>query len=204
MILKLNFVNPITNKDDNLILEYPDIDNNNYSKYQKFDNEDDVIYHIYYLIGKITANSQSVINNKLLCPVNSFMYNNYLSDLYYYLLQIKNPIKYNDVIAKIINCHKCNVIFQNEFNCNKVEQSVPKKKSKKIPNKFFRAVSRNIFTGDTIYVYKNPKTEEIIESKDPNLLDELNSKKKVTKTKTKKAKGYSVPLKNITFSFKKK
>lgn len=202
MILKLMYDDPITNSSSVLILEYPEIDNSNYLHFLRSKNEKDCIEVLNVLINDWKNNAITIVKDKLLCPINSFMYNNNLSKIYYVLLDIENEIEYNNFIQKIINVHKENIVFQHEFNCNKVEQNVPKKKSKKIPNKFFRAVSRDIFTGDTVYIYKNPKTEEVIESKNPDLLEELNKKK--TKQRTKKATGYSVPLENITFSFKKK
>ena len=83
----------------------------------------------------------------------------------------------------------------------KIQNNKTKTKTKKtIPNKFVKAVTKDLFTGEDIYVYENLKTGEIIKSKNPNLLDELNAPKE--KEKKTKVKSISVSLDAMTFSFK--
>ena len=69
----------------------------------------------------------------------------------------------------------------------------------KIPNKFIKYTSRDLFTQEDTYIYENPKTGEKIFSDNPNLLDELNNK-----SKKKKDKSNVVSINNLFFDFKKK
>ena len=60
-----------------------------------------------------------------------------------------------------------------------------------------------MFTNKSKYVYCNYKTDEQVESDNPDLLDKLNSK--ISKRKqNNKRKQIGVPLNAMTFNFKKK
>ena len=103
---------------------------------------------------------------------------------------------YNEYIDKLINRHIENILF--EFNNPIVKKKLTKsKKQKDKPNKWIKAETNDLFTGEKRYIYENLKTGEIITSGNPDLLDELNAPKK----KQKKEKE-PISLNGIIFNFK--
>ena len=108
----------------------------------------------------------------------------------------ENILIQNDYITKIIDFHKNNIIIEATRYNNLKKPETKKSKGKSKPNKFVRQVTKDIFTGETVYVYTNLKTGETIKSTDGNKLDELNAKKKAKKEKT----SY-VPMSAMTFKF---
>ena len=109
---------------------------------------------------------------------------------------------YNEYIDKLINRHEENIAF--EFN-NPIVKKKPNnsKKQRERPNKWIKAITNDIFTGEERYVYENLKTGEIITSGNPNLLDELNSPKKKEK-KQKITQPKIISTEGIIFNFKLK
>ena len=107
---------------------------------------------------------------------------------------------YNEYVDKLINRHIENILF--EFN-NPIPKKKPtnSKKQKAKPNKWIKAETNDLFTGQIRYIYENLKTGEIITSGNPNLLEELNTKKQ-KKEKIQQPKVISTE--GLIFNFKKK
>ena len=89
-----------------------------------------------------------------------------------------------------------------EFN-NPIVKKKPtnSKKQKSKPNKWIKAITNDIFTGEERYIYENLKTGELITSSNPNLLEELNASKQ---RKKKENKPTVISTESIIFNFKKK
>lgn len=130
------------------------------------------------------------------------IYQEYKNLYYYHLLKLTNQYLYNIYLDKLCKREYENIIFEilNPYIVVTKKKEKPKRRSKQISNKFVKAVTKDMFTNEEIYVYENLKTGEIIKSKNPNLLDELNAPKK--KEKKQRTKVASVSFEAMTFSFK--
>lgn len=117
------------------------------------------------------------------------------------LTRIKDPIKYNHMVDLLEKRHKDNLEF--EENNPEIIEEIPKtkkqsKEKKKTPkNIWVKDESKDLFEDKPKYVYSNLKTGECIVSDNPNLLEELNAKKK--KEKKKKIK---IPKFNFKIEYK--
>lgn len=199
MTLNLIYLNPVNNINETLVCNYPNIDNSKYNTYiDKINN-----YDINYLIKEEIKNlsyKNPIYPTNIKC-YDTYFYSKSLSNFYFYLLKINNPIIYNKYIDDVIKTHIENIVYYDNLekeNKSKLVNKVLKSK-KKVPKGFVKEYSRNVFTGEYIYIYKNYKTGETIESDNPNLLDELNKPKVKVKSKV-----VSVSLDAMTFSFSKK
>ena len=121
---------------------------------------------------------------------------------YFYVNKITNQFIYNEYIDKLIKRHIDNIVFEHD-NPYIVNTKPNKKKKKSPPNKFVKYTTKDMFTNKSKYVYCNYKTDEQIESDNPDLLDKLNSKINKRKQNNKR-KQIGVPLSAMTFNFKKK
>lgn len=95
---------------------------------------------------------------------------------------------YNHYVDLLYARHKENIDFEETLvELRKISEKSTSKtiKKKNIPNKFVRAETHNLFTGELEYDYTNFATGESFISSNPNLLEELNAPKK--KNKVKKA-----------------
>lgn len=124
-----------------------------------------------------------------------------------YLVKFSNQLYYNAYLDKLIKQHLNNIEYEeetkeekgrkdnrsNKRNTNKHDSIL--KVSKRRVNKFHKLVTTDISTGKEKFIYVNEKTQEKVESDNPNLLEELN---------VRKTKHNPVPLSAMTFSFKKK
>ena len=82
-----------------------------------------------------------------------------------------------NLLLKLQNIIKI-ILLQKLTRYNTIKnQKLKNLKVKAKPNKFVRQVTKDMFTGQIIYVYTNLKTGETIKSTDGNKLDELNAKK---------------------------
>lgn len=190
MIFSISFLNPISNEEDYIKCNTDRITYDDWktiiSKFRNNSIDSVLDWHSAKLKG---------LNHET--DYTSFSYEkNFIIPILYYILRITNPFVFNKIIRKIINVHKENiVIYENEKEAAKFRNIKPtKKKSSKAKNKFYQEKQYDIF-GNLTYIYTNPKTGEVIQSDDPNLLETLNAKHKKTKV---------VSLDNMTFSFKKK
>lgn len=189
MVIKIN---------DNyeLILNYPTIDYLSWGNIKNCKSDNDIIKVLNSYLKDLDCNKK--LNGKFITKTNSFIYKDYLSFYYYYLVKLKNQILYNNYLNKLIDLHLNNINIEQtltsiDYYNNK---KVKKTKSKMPPNKFFKAETKDLFTGESQYIYTNFNTKEEIISSNPNLLDKLNNKNK----NNKKEKGVSMSL--ITFNFK--
>lgn len=123
--------------------------------------------------------------------------------IYWYircLLRITDYVKYNYYYNLLYTVHNFNLEFESLF-AEKEEKKIKtprvKKEKVKVENKFIKKITHNLFTGEEIYIYFNPKTGEEIESDNPDLLDELNAPKK-------KIKYNYIKPEHLHFNFNKK
>lgn len=211
MIAKIVFTNPINNKEDILIVKYPDVDYGYYRSLAICNDDAEIINILNSILLDINCTREYDCGRP--CMTNQFNYIAGISRYYYYLLKLTNQIIYNEYIDKLIKRHIDNLIFEYEHPyVPKVKnKSKVKSKNKKSNIKYEKFITRDIFTGDEVYIYENIKTKEIIESDNPDLLEELNSPtKKVTKHKNSNIKDLiepkkgGVPISSMTFSFKMK
>lgn len=100
------------------------------------------------------------------------VYYNRLSEYMYWLLKLDNYEVYNMYLDKLIQRHIDNVIFENEHPYIKPVNKSSSKLS------WCRQETIDLFTGLTTYIYQNLKTGEYIRSDNPDLLKELNERKK--------------------------
>lgn len=196
MIVKLSYVNPINNQDCELSINVLEIDYFKFKRIEDFNNDVDLCKILDNILTKIDCTKET--NYGRVCTTDCFMYNDSLSEYYFYLLKIKNQLIYNEYVDKVIKRHIDNIIYEYNIPANTaVVKSKPvKTKKKSIPNKFVKRVSIDIFTGEEIYYYTNLKTNEEVRSTNPNLLDELNAPKKKIKKKE-----IGIPISAMTFNF---
>lgn len=196
MIVKLNYVNPINDQDCELSITILELDYFKFKRIEDFNNDIDLCKILDNILIKIDCTKET--NYGRVCTTNCFMYNDSLSEYYFYLIKIRNQFIYNIYIDKVIKRHIDNILYEYNIpiNINVVKSKPVKAKKKSIPNKFVKRVSIDMFTGEEIYYYTNLKTNEEVRSTNPNLLDELNAPKKKIKKKE-----IGVPISAMTFNF---
>lgn len=204
MKLCLKYVNPINNQQENLNLDYPIIDYMTFKRIHDYNSDFDLIK----ILNNILKDLDCTIEydcGRLRMTVYP-IYHMTLSEYYFYLSRITNQFVYNEYIDKVIKRHIDNLIFEYEnpyIPPTKKKKSTTKKK-KLPPNKFVKYVTNDLFTNEEKYIYINHRTNQEIESINPNMLDELNAPKKKERKKSIKIKQVGVPMSAMTFSFKKK
>lgn len=198
MKLDISFFNPITSKEDVLILKYPNVDYN-YWRNNSYYSDDDLQYILDFILSNLDCSREYSYGRPM--SMDNFNYEYYLSNYYYHIVKFNNKSYYDIYINKLIKLHINNIIFENEYANRRIIENKPKKSKKHPSNKFVRYITYDLFTNEKVYIYENLATKETIESSNPDLLDELNSKKK-TKRGTKIVN--SVSLNNMTFNFKTK
>lgn len=190
----LNFEHPITNEKSFLEIYNGERDRFALNRLKPFNTQAELITIINETFDELDCSK--LVSGMPLIIISSQRYKNALSDIYYYINKLENNLIYNEFITKIIETHKNNIIIE-AARYNTIKKPETKKsKSKARPNKFVRQVTKDMFTGQIIYVYTNLKTGETIKSTDGNKLDELNAKKKV-----KREKSAGVPMSAMTFKF---
>ena len=197
MILKINFDNPITNEHSRLVIQYPMIDYAEWKRTPDYHSDKDItdILDNYLTHMDCTKEYNSGRPMMTTYPIYSI----YATFYFRFIIKLVNQFTYNQYINKFIKRHIDNLIFEHE-NPYIANIEKPKRKPKRAkPDKFFKQTTIDMFTGEKIYYYDNPKTGEHIESKDGNKLKELNARKI-----NKAIKKSTVPLSSMTFSFKKK
>lgn len=195
MNLHLTYHNPISSRDEVLVIYYPNVDYGYYL--QNMNITDDVVLCVTLDDCLSNLRCDKVVNG---VQVFSTKYPNYsinLSRYYFYLSKLRDYVLYNKYVDKLINQHIDNIKFETEFHSNNVINKLTKKKHKTRKNKFSKLITKDLFTGEDVYVYHNNSTGEEITSDNGELLDKLNKPIK----KEKKAKR-SVDFSNITFKFK--
>lgn len=200
MIMKLNYVNPIADEINYLEIQYPIIDYGKFKRLHEYNNDSDLIKILDNILKDLDCTKEY---NGIRFRTTSYpIYSMFLSDYYFYVNKIANQFIYNEYIDKLIKRHIDNIMFEHD-NPYIVNTKTNKKKKKSPPNKFVKYTTKDMFTNKSKYVYCNYKTDEQIESDNPDLLDKLNSK--ISKRKqNNKRKQIGVPLNAMTFNFKKK
>lgn len=197
MILKIDFDNPITNEHSRLVIQYPIINYQEWKRTSNYNNDKDITdildkYLTYMDCTKEYSSGRPMMTTYPIYSIYSTFY-------FWFVIKLVNQFIYNQYINKLIQRHIDNLIFEHE-NPYIANIEKPKRKPKRAkPNKFFKQTTIDMFTGEKIYYYDNPKTGEHIESKDGDKLKELNARKI-----NKAIKKSTVPLSAMTFSFKKK
>lgn len=200
MIMKLNYVNPITDEINYLEVQYPIIDYGKFKRLHEYNSDSDLIKILDNILKDLDCIKE--YNGIRFRTTTYPIYSMFLSDYYFYVNKIVNQFIYNEYIDKLIKRHIDNIVFEHD-NPYIANTKTNKKKKKSPPNKFVKYTTKDMFTNKSKYVYCNYKTDEQVESDNPDLLDKLNSK--VSKRKqTNKRKQIGVPLTAMTFNFKKK
>lgn len=199
-MVKLNYVNPITGEINYLEVQYPIIDYGKFKRLHDYNNDNDLIKILDNILKDLDCTKE--YNGVRFRTTSYPIYSMFLSDYYFYVNKITNQFIYNEYIDKLIKRHIDNIVFEHD-NPYIVNTKSNKKKKKSPPNKFVKYTTKDMFTNKSKYVYCNYKTDEQIESDNPDLLDKLNSK--ISKRKqNNKRKQIGVPLSAMTFNFKKK
>lgn len=196
----LNYVNPITNEINYLEVQYPIIDYGKFKRLHEYNNDSNLIKILDNILKDLDCTKE--YNGVRFRTTTYPIYSMFLSDYYFYVNKIVNQFIYNEYIDKLIKRHIDNIVFEHD-NSYIVNTKSNKKKKKSPPNKFVKYTTKDMFTNKSKYVYCNYKTDEQVESDNPDLLDKLNSK--ISKRKqNNKRKQIGVPLSAMTFNFKKK
>lgn len=199
-MVKLNYVNPITDEINYLEVQYPIIDYGKFKRLHEYNSDSDLIKILDNILKDLDCTKE--YNGVRFRTTTYPIYSMFLSDYYFYVNKIVNQFIYNEYIDKLIKRHIDNIVFEYD-NPYIVNTKNNKKKKKSPPNKFVKYTTKDMFTNKSKYVYYNYKTDEQIESDNPDLLSKLNSK--ISKRKqTSKRKQIGVPLNAMTFNFKKK
>lgn len=200
MIIKLTLEDPFNYLETiNFQVNYPNVDYGFYKGIKEFYTDEDICYILDNLILDLDCTREISCGRVLM--TNYPIYHNRLSNYNFYLLKIQNQFVYNKYLDKLIKRHLDNLIFEylNPLTKPVIDKHSTKSiNKKKVPNKFIKQITNDLYTGEEIYIYENYHTGEVIKSKNPNLLDELNNK---PKKKNKKVKTVGVPLDLMTFSF---
>lgn len=202
MIQTITYNNPITNTEESFFI---DID----ILLVNIDTWKADLYTLY--VGNIYNKLNEYLND-LDCtriyksgrPM-TIAYNSYKSTMakfFKLLYKIPGYSIYNEYVDKLIQRHIDNILF--EFS-NPIIKTKPtnSKKQKSKPNKWVKSITNDLFTGEERYIYENLKTGEIITSGNPNLLEELNNKKK-DKPKISTTPIKEISINNLILNFKKK
>lgn len=198
--MKLNYVNPITDEINYLEVQYPIIDYGKFKRLHEYNSDSDLIKILDNILKDLDCTKE--YNGVRFRTTTYPIYSMFLSDYYFYVNKIVNQFIYNEYIDKLIKRHIDNIVFEYD-NPYIVNTKSNKKKKKSPPNKFVKYTTKDMFTNKSKYVYCNYKTDEQVESDNPDLLDKLNSK--ISKRKqNNKRKQIGVPLNAMTFNFKKK
>ena len=198
--MTIHWIDVNDDKSINVEINIPNIE---YFDWQRLNNcltDEDIVFVLEDYLTKLDCTIEYSSGRPMMTTYP--MYQNYKDIYYYYLLKIKNQYLYNLYLDKLCQKEYNNIVFELEYPYRvKQEKTKTKSKVKKtIPNKFIKAITKDLFTGEEIYVYENLKTGEIIKRKNPNLLDELNAPKK--KEKKQRTKVAAVSFEAMTFSFK--
>lgn len=196
MIAMLKIYNPVFHDYINLNINEYSIDYFKWIRLKQFKDDNDIINILYDII--IDLNCEIIYDYGRPMITSSFLYNDKISEYFYYLNKLNNHILYNKYLDRLITRHIDNIIFEylNPIG-HKVDKIKNKSKKKKVKNEFVKFKTKDLFTNKDIYIYENFKTGEKITSEDNNLLEELNKKKK----KEKRVKEIGVPITSMMFNF---
>lgn len=182
------------------------IRNYDYDEWNIFTQNLTLDYIVHQILHLIFTLDVIEYKGELFYTTNSVSYNNKVSDIFRYLYKIDDYILYNKLYDLFIKKHNFNIEFEINFRnmlkeglvekpkrIVKPEQEKVKSKSKKAT--WIMHETEDLFNGKKQYLYENLKTGESISSDNPNMLDELKSRKKVKK---------EPKIINFTINFNKK
>lgn len=199
MIQTITYNNPISNNEESLIV---DIDSIHYEQ-RDFLLDLQTLYEgdIYKTLDNLLSDLDCTRIYKSGRPM-MIEYPQYKTTIIRFI-KLLNKIPgysiYNKYIDKLINRHVENIFF--EFNNPIVKKKPTNSKKQRVkPNKWIKAETTDLFTGQIRYIYENLKTGEIITSGNPDLLEELNKKKQKKQPKEPKI----ISTEGIIFNFNKK
>ena len=181
---------------------YPNYEYMNYTLFIGFISNRNIEDCLIELIRAIDCTKRTKQGKRYMIT-DCYAYNNFI---YWYircLLRITDYIKYNYYYNLLYTVHNFNLEFESLFvekEEKKIKTPKVKKEKVKVENKFIKEVTHNLFTGEEIYIYFNPKTGEEIESDNPNLLDELNER---LKRKSKVKSNNYIKPEHLHFNFNK-
>lgn len=197
-MITIDYINP----KDNITYGFPikdlDISYNTFKTIQEFNSDSDICKILNSFLNDLDCTRE--IKGQRVCMTSYPMYYYRCQQYIWYMKHFTNQILYNKYLDKLIERHQNNIYFEyvNPF----IPFTNKKKTKEKVPNKFFKTVTKNIFTNEIIYEYENPKTGERITSERDDLLEELNKPKlKKVKQSSRKKEKY-IPIKNMTYKFK--
>lgn len=194
MTIQLMFHNPISNNEDYLVFEETVLDYCNWRNIKDIKTDNDICEMLNLLL--IYLDCSRMLSGMPINRTTNIRYKDELGEYWYYLLKFNNQLLYNEYFDKLINLHTKNIIVENS-RIKEVKPKVTKTKKAKVENKYFRYTTKDMFTNEEVFVYRNPKTGDEITSTNPDLLDELNKPKE-------KVRKRAVDVSFMTFSFKKK
>lgn len=194
MTIQLMFHNPISNNEDYLVFEESIIDYCNWRNIKDTKTDNDICEILNLLL--IYLDCSRMLSGMPINRTTNIRYKDELGEYWYYLLKFNNQLLYNEYFDKLINLHTKNIIVENS-RIKEVKPKVTKTKKAKVENKYFRYTTKDMFTNEEVFVYRNPKTGDEITSPNPDLLEELNKPKE-------KVRKRAVDVSFMTFSFKKK
>lgn len=194
MIIQLIFHNPISNNEDYLVFEESVIDYCNWRNIKDTKTDNDICEILNLLL--IYLDCSRMLSGMPINRTTNIRYKDELGEYWYYLLKFDNQLLYNEYFDKLINLHAKNIIVEHS-RIKEDKPKVTKTKKVKVENKYFKYTTKDMFTNEEVFVYRNPKTGDEITSTNPDLLDELNKPKE-------KVRKRAVDISFMTFSFKKK
>jgi len=185
-------------------IKYPDVDYRLWKSFIPYDGDVDIMYILNEIFTRLDVSVEW--GGKRLISTTNMTYNHDISLCYYYMLHIEDQDLYNNSFEALCDIHTNNIQF--ELDNPIVEEPVkqPKSKSRDFakmkarPKGFVKQVTKDMFSDKEVYIYSNSKTGEIIQSDNPDLLEELNAPKK----KVKETKVVGVPMAAMQFTLKKK
>lgn len=200
MIQTITYNNPITNTEESLVIDIDSlyIDWTKWQCDQYLLNNKDLYDILNDFLNDLDCTREYKCGRPMMTTYSQ--YKIVIAEFFKILYKIPGYSIYNEYVDKLINRHIKNILF--EFD-NPIPKKKPtnSKKQKAKPNKWIKAETNDLFTGQIRYIYENLKTGEIITSGNPNLLKELNTKKQ-KKEKIQQPKVISTD--GLIFNFKKK
>ena len=194
MTIQLMFHNPIFNNEDYLVFEESVIDYCNWRNIKDTKTDNDICEILNLLL--IYLDCSRMLSGMPINRTTNIRYKDELGEYWYYLLKFNNQLLYNKYFDKLIDLHTKNIIVEHS-RIKEDKPKVTKTKKLKVENKYFRYTTKDMFTNEEVFVYRNPKTGDEITSTNPDLLEELNKPKE-------KVRKRAVDVSFMTFSFKKK
>lgn len=203
MIVTITYNNPISNNEEDLVIDIDSIhyDQRDFLLDLQMLYEGNIYTHLNAILADLDCTRIFKSGRPMMIEYSQYKIN--IAKFLKLLYKIPGYSIYNEYIDKLINRHIENILF--EFNNPIVKKKPTNSKKQKVkPNKWIKAVTNDIFTGEERYIYENLKTGEIITSGNPDLLETLNAKKEKKTKEVKVKEQVDTSLKYVTFSFNKK